>query len=76
LVGGLCGAAIATSQGNWDVLIWNETIDGKHLGLWPKVVMPMLASPLIGFVLGAIFMLILYAVLRKATPHFVNRWFG
>lgn len=76
LVGGLCGAAIATAQGNWDVLIWSETIDGKHLGLWPKVVLPMFASPLIGFVGGAIFMLVLYASLKRATPHFVNKWFG
>jgi PiT family inorganic phosphate transporter len=76
LVGGLCGAAIATAGNNWGVLIWSETIKGKHVGLWPKVVLPMFTSPLIGFVLGALLMLLLYALLRKATPRFVNRWFG
>lgn len=76
LVGGLCGASIATAQGNWGVLIWSETIDGKHIGIWPKIVMPMFASPLIGFVGGGILMLFLYAVLKRATPHFVNKWFG
>ena len=76
LVGGLCGAAIATAQGNWGVLHWNEVIDGKHIGLWPKIVMPMLLSPLIGFVGGAVLMLILYAALKRATPHFVNKYFG
>src|SRR5205814_5025151 len=34
LIGGLCGATIATAHGNWSVLKW-ET------GLWPKVVVPM-----------------------------------
>lgn len=76
LVGGLCGAALATAQGNWDVLHWSETIGGKSAGLWPKIVLPMLASPLIGFIGAALFMLLLYAVLRKATPRFVNQWFG
>lgn len=76
LVGGLCGAALATAEGDWGVLHWSEMVDGKHVGLWPKIVLPMLASPLIGFVGAAIFMLALYAALRKATPAFVNRWFG
>ena len=76
LIGGLAGAAIATAQGDWGVLIWSEVVNGKHVGIWPKVVLPMFTSPLIGFVLGALLMLLLYALLRKATPHFVNRWFG
>ena len=76
LVGGLCGAAIATAGNNWGVLIWSETIKGKHVGLWPKVVLPMFTSPFLGFVLGALLMLLLYAALRNATPRFVNRWFG
>src|SRR5512145_2362575 len=41
LVGGLCGAALATAQGHWAVLKWST-------GLWPKVVLPMFSSPLIG----------------------------
>ena len=76
LVGGLCGAALATADGRWSVLHWSETIKGKEVGLWPKIVMPMLSSPLIGFVGAALFMLILYALLKRATPRFVNNWFG
>lgn len=77
LVGGLCGAAIATAGNQWDVLIWSETAaGGKHLGIWPKIVLPMVASPIIGFVFGALFMSVLYVLLRRATPGFVNRWFG
>ncbi len=76
LVGGLCGAAIATAHGNWGVLHWSETVKGKPSGLWPKIVMPMLASPIIGFIGAMVLMFLLYALLKRATPHFVNKWFG
>jgi len=77
LIGGLCGAAYATSGGKWSVLHWSiVTADGKHLGLWPKVVLPMFTSPVIGFIVAAIVMALLYIVLRKATPHIVNKIFG
>jgi PiT family inorganic phosphate transporter len=76
LVGGLCGAALATANDNWGVMHWSETIKGKPAGLWPKIVMPMLASPLIGFIAAAVLMLFLYAILKRATPHFVNKYFG
>lgn len=38
--------------------------------------MPMFASPVIGFVAAALFMLFLYAILKKTSPRFVNRVFG
>ena len=77
LIGGLCGAAVATTKGNWSVLIWSE-IDqkGAAVGLWPKVVLPMFTSPLIGFVGGAALMYLLIACLRKATPRLVGMIFG
>jgi inorganic phosphate transporter, PiT family len=76
LVGGLCGSALATANGNWSVMHWSEMVNGKPSGLWPKIVMPMLASPIIGFIGAAILMYLLYALLRRATPHFVNKYFG
>ncbi len=77
LVGGLCGAALATANGNWSVLIWHaHTPDGKSIGLWPKVVLPMFTSPLVGFVGGALLMCILLIVLRKVTPRIVGMIFG
>src|SRR4051812_17422743 len=40
LIGGLCGAALATARGNWGVLIWSATDKkGAAVGLWPKVVL-------------------------------------
>ncbi len=77
LVGALCGAAVGTSAGDWHVLHWS-LIDsaGRHTGLWPKVVLPMFVSPLVGFVVGGLFMLFLYAVLRKVRPRVINLIFG
>jgi inorganic phosphate transporter, PiT family len=77
LVGGLVGAALATANGNWSVLIWSEVDKkGVHVGLWPKVILPMFTSPLVGFIGGAVFMGLLMMVLRKATPRLVNVIFG
>ena len=69
LIGGLCGAALATARGDWSVLKWNT-------GLVPKVVVPMFTSPVIGFLLGATLMALLFIVLRSFTPHFVHSIFG
>ena len=69
LIGGLCGAAFATARNDWSVMKWNT-------GLWPKVVLPMLTSPVIGFVLGGLLMIFLMVVLRRFTPHVVNKVFG
>lgn len=77
LVGGLCGAALATVNGDWSVLKWHVIdANGVHSGLWPKIVMPMFLSPLFGLIGGALLMYFLLAVLRKATPRFVGVVFG
>lgn len=78
LIGGLCGAALATTDMNWKVLIWDatDTISGKAIGLWPKLVKPMVTSPVLGFVVGFILMIVLTAIFLKARPSLMNRWFG
>jgi PiT family inorganic phosphate transporter len=55
LIGGLCGAALASSNGDWSVLKWSvhDALTHAHGGLWPKVVLPMFLSPLIGLVVAA-----------------------
>ncbi|MBX3750042.1 MAG: inorganic phosphate transporter [Opitutaceae bacterium] len=77
LVGGLCGAALGASDGNWSALKWH-VIDaqGNHSGLWPKIVLPMFSSPLLGFVIGALLMYLLIMALHRATPRFVGLVFG
>lgn len=90
LVGGLCGAAFAAAGDNWQAIIWNvpgaeHWWQGK--GLLPKVVIPMVLSPLAGFVLGIIIMGALFAlfsfladrkgVLQKiGRPRIANALFG
>ncbi len=76
LIGGLCGAALASANGRWSVLHWSIVSASGHAGLWPKVVLPMITSPILGFVVGAIFTFILYVCLHRATPGFVNGLFG
>ena len=77
LIGGLCGAAMATAKGDWSVLIWSaHDAKGGGIGLWPKVVLPMFSSPLLGFIGGALLMWLLTIILRKVTPRMVNLIFG
>ncbi len=69
LIGGLCGAALATARGNWSVIKWST-------GLWPKVVLPMITSPFAGFIFGAFLMFLLFLLLHRLTPHFIHQSFG
>jgi inorganic phosphate transporter, PiT family len=63
LIGGLIGATLFGSGG----VQWANVLD--------KVVIPMVASPLVGFLLGAVFMLALMWIVRKGHPGKLNRWF-
>jgi len=79
LIGGMCGSALAASNGNWHVIIWSQPSKehwwlGKGL-LW-KVVVPMVTSPIAGFILAFVVMALLYVLLRNARPLRVNRFFG
>jgi PiT family inorganic phosphate transporter len=79
LVGGLCGAALASAHGDWRVLIWSVPAtahwwEGK--GLWYKVVIPMVTSPTCGLLVGFLVMASLYVLLRSWTPHQVSVVFG
>ena len=69
LIGGLCGGGLATAHGDWSVIKWNA-------GVWPKVVLPMITSPIAGFILGAALMFLLFVVLHRSTPRFVHALFG
>lgn len=89
LVGGLCGAAFAASDGNFAAIIWasdpNQWWRGG--GLIPKVLVPMIVSPIAGFVLGIVVMGALLALFawfsnrsgflhRLGRTPFVNAFFG
>ncbi|MGH8171527.1 MAG: inorganic phosphate transporter [Rhodanobacteraceae bacterium] len=88
LVGGLCGAALAAAGDSWSAIIWWQ--DGVHWwqgkGLLPKVILPMVVSPLAGFLLGFTIMGLLFASLSTLgdrgplkhliRPRTVNAFFG
>jgi inorganic phosphate transporter, PiT family len=63
LIGGLVGAAIAASRS----VQWS--------GVFDKVVVPMVLSPLIGFGLAYLAMVGVLWAFRKANPHRANRGF-
>ncbi|HEV7776407.1 MAG TPA: inorganic phosphate transporter [Luteibacter sp.] len=90
LVGGLCGAALAASGNDFASIIW---LQGGQAHWWldkgvlPKVILPMVISPLLGFCLGFLLMGALYALLgwfssrtgylrRFGRTPFVNSFFG
>ena len=60
LVGGLCGATLASADGDWSALIWSKVTPGqpwfKQAGLLYKVVIPMVVSPTVGFTFGFLLM--------------------
>ncbi len=59
---------------DWSVLFWS--IDNGTKGLWPKLIKPMLISPVLGLVLGAIVMTAFFIILRKAKPAVVQSIFS
>ena len=63
LIGGLVGSALAAG----DAVKWH--------GVYTKVIKPMIISPLVGFALGAILMLIILWLVRRGSPRRVNRGF-
>jgi len=80
LIGGLCGAAVASNNGDWTVLKWSVLVPKAtgmaHEGLWPKVVIPMITSPTAGFLIGILIMLLLTALLKTMRPYLIQKIFG
>jgi PiT family inorganic phosphate transporter len=88
LIGGLCGAALAAAHNNWQALIWSQSVGkwSENKGLLWKVFLPMVSSPIAGFILGVAIMTLLYAIIagmarsgvlaRLARPRWVNAFFG
>jgi phosphate/sulfate permease len=63
LIGGLIGAALAAG----DSVKWH--------GVYTKVLIPMIVSPLVGFALGGIVMIAILWAVRRRNPRKVNRAF-
>lgn len=80
LIGGLCGAALAASRGDWSAIIWAKVKPGapwfKSEGIYYKVIIPMVTSPVFGFLIGLLLMSLLYALAKNWRPAFVSKFFG
>jgi PiT family inorganic phosphate transporter len=63
LIGGLVGAGVASAS----TVRWGQVVD--------KVVVPMIVSPIVGFVLAYLVMLALLWTFRRRNPHRVIRRF-
>ena len=63
LFGGMVGAALAGgTEVHWS-------------GVWEKVIIPMITSPIVGLVLGFVVMLAIMWIFRRANPHKAKRNF-
>ena len=67
LIGGLVGSAIAYA-GSVNIIMWH--------GVWKKVVFPLFASPVAGFILGWLLMKFLNWILQSFSLRFVNGVFS
>ena len=89
LIGGLCGAALAASDVDWNSIVWAQSgpTFAKNTGIFWKVLLPMVTAPLAGFLLGLLIMGVLMAVIssmnnaggwlgRISRPRWVNASFG
>ena len=89
LIGGLIGAALAATGNNLDVLIWSQPAEvwTQSQGIFWKVIIPMVSSPLAGFLLGLFMMGALMAIIsamngaggwlaRISRPKWINATFG
>jgi PiT family inorganic phosphate transporter len=78
LIGGLCGATLASAASDWSVIRWSVLNPATHQteGLWPKVVGPMFLSPACCIVVGFVIMAMLMVLLRNWSPPLVKRVFG
>jgi inorganic phosphate transporter, PiT family len=79
LIGGLCGAALAAADGNWNVIIWSQPAADhwyKGKGILWKVIVPMISSPVCGFLIGFAIMALLYLTLQRVRPQMINAVFG
>ncbi len=67
LIGGLVGAAIAFNM-SFNNVIWSEVFE--------KVILPLITSPVIGFVLAFAVMSLLFKILANLSLHVINKWFS
>ncbi len=78
LIGGLCGATLASAASDWSVIKWSvvDPATHQHDGLWPKAIAPMFLAPVCGIVFGFAFMALLMVLLQSWSPYRIKVVFG
>jgi len=82
LIGGLLGSAFASAHNKWAVIKWSVAKTNPKTGqvvmdgLYYKVVIPMISSPILGFIGGMLVMGLLFSIIRYMRPRLVDRLFG
>ena len=72
LIGGLVGSSMVYAS-NIHKVVWSDGFSGGVIG---KVIIPLFASPVIGFIAGYLIMLLLYRLLASFSNMMVNTWFS
>jgi PiT family inorganic phosphate transporter len=67
LIGALIGSSLVYSL-SMQKIMWN--------GVFDKVIIPLVSSPIIGFFIGFLFMKLLFKILSHFSQYVVNRWFS
>lgn len=75
IIGGLIGAAVIDSAGGQHIIWWGTGSSGP-IGVIGKVILPLIASPIIGFIFAMLFMNLLYELLRWLSQRKVNKIFS
>jgi PiT family inorganic phosphate transporter len=75
LIGGLVGSTLAAASGDWGVINFISTTGDSYSGLLPKVLIPMILSPIIGLCVAYQFMNILHSYLIGYSKKTLKRLF-
>lgn len=67
LIGGLVGASVVYAA-SFEKVLWT--------GVLEKVIIPLITSPIAGFLIGYVIMSLLYKLLGRFSQRFVNKWFS
>ncbi len=67
LIGGILGSVIAGGGGSFKYIVWGDFGAVMHATGVIKVVLSLFVSPVVGFVVGALLLKLIYLVLIRAT---------
>lgn len=73
LIGALVGASIAFLP-TQNTIIWGQF--GGKSGVLNKVLIPLVTSPVAGFIISFLFMKLLFLILKPLSQYVVNKWFS